>query len=59
MIHAKIHRNDQVLMHRTFDEPSLSLEQVLKYLELYVINEQLNVSGECRIRVRFNTTPVP
>jgi hypothetical protein len=53
MIEAEIHRNDKLLMQRTFDDPTFSLESVLKKLELYVLNEQLNVAGECLLRVRF------
>lgn len=53
MIEAEVHRNEEVLMRRTFVEPSLSLESVLKQLEMYVVAEQLNNSGECLLRVRF------
>ncbi len=55
MIEAEVHRNDQLLMQRTYSEPSLSLEAVLKQLEMYVVNEQLNTAGECLLRVRFNS----
>jgi hypothetical protein len=54
MIEAEVHRNEEVLMRRTYNEPSLSLESVLKQLEMYVIAEQLNNSGECLLRVRFS-----
>ncbi len=53
MIEAEVHRNEEVLMRRTFHEPSLSLESVLKQLEMYVVAEQLNNTGECLLRVRF------
>lgn len=53
MIEAEVHRNEEVLMRRTFVEPSLSLESVLKQLEMYVVAEQLNNTGECLLRVRF------
>ncbi len=57
VIEAEVHRNDEVLMLRTYTEPSLSLETVLKQLEMYVVAEQLNHSGECLLRVRFAQTP--
>ena len=53
MIEAEVHRNEEVLMRRTYHEPSLSLETVLKQLEMYVVAEQLNNAGECLLRVRF------
>ncbi|MEB3329089.1 MAG: hypothetical protein VKQ33_07645 [Candidatus Sericytochromatia bacterium] len=53
MIEAEVHRNGQLLLQRTYHEPSLSLEAVLKQLELYIVNEQLNNVGECLLRVRF------
>lgn len=55
MIEAEVHRNGQLLLQRTYHEPALSLETVLKQLELYVVNEQLNNTGECLLRVRFAT----
>ncbi len=57
MIEAEVHRNDQLLMQRTYHEPTLSLEGVLKQLEMYVVNEQLNTAGECLLRVRFCNVP--
>lgn len=54
MIEAEVHRNDQLLMQRVYHEPTLSLEGVLRQLELYVVNEQLNTVGECLLRVRFS-----
>lgn len=53
MIQAEVHRNGQLLMQRTFHEPSLTLEVVLKQLELYIVQEALNNAGECLLRVRF------
>ena len=53
MIEAEVHRNDELLMRRTFSDGTLSLEAVLRRLELYVVSEQLNASGECLLRVRF------
>lgn len=53
MIEAEVHRNDQLLMERTYYEPNTTLEAVLKNLEMYVKNEQLNQAGECMLRVRF------
>lgn len=59
MIEAEVHRNDELLMQRTYYEPSLSLEMVLKQLEMYVVAEQLNSSGECLLRVRFSNLSKP
>ncbi len=60
MIEAEVHQNDQLLLQRTFYEPTLSLEAVLKQLEMYIVNEMLNTAGECVMRVRFGTlTPPP
>ena len=53
MIEAEVHRDEIVLMQRTYQEPSLSLESVLRQLELYVVAEQLNQQSECLLRVRF------
>ncbi|MEB3198603.1 MAG: hypothetical protein VKP62_15505 [Candidatus Sericytochromatia bacterium] len=53
MIEAEVHRNGQLLLQRTYHEPALSLETVLKQLEMYIVNEQLNTAGECLLRVRF------
>lgn len=53
MIEAEVHRNEEVLMRRTYHENGLSLETVLKQLEMYVVAEQLNNEGECLLRVRF------
>lgn len=53
MIEAQVHRNDQLLMHRTYYDPNMSLEMVLKQLEMYIVNEQLHFAGECLLRVRF------
>lgn len=57
MIEAEIHRNDQLLMARTYYDNNLSLEMVMKGLEMYVVSEQLNFAGECNIRVRFGNLP--
>lgn len=54
MIEAEVQRNDEILMQRTYYEPSLSLEMVLKQLEMYIVAEQLNNSAECLLRVRFS-----
>lgn len=54
IIEAEVHRNDQVIMTRTFNDPNLSLERVLKNLEMYIVYEQLNIAGECLCRVRFS-----
>jgi hypothetical protein len=53
VIEAEVHRNDQLLMQRTYYEPSMTLDMVLKNLELYIVNEQLNTAGECLLRARF------
>jgi hypothetical protein len=34
VIEAEVHRNEEVLMRRTYHEPSLSPESVLKSLEM-------------------------
>ena len=57
MIEAEVHRNDELLMRRTFEGPALSLETVLRRLEFYVVGEQLNATGECLLRVRFGVGP--
>lgn len=54
MIEAEIHCNDKLLMQRNYHDHDLSLESVVKQLEMYVLNEQLNTAGECLIRVRFS-----
>ncbi len=54
MIEAEVHRNEEIIMKRQYHEPSLSLEVVLKQLEMYVVEEQLNNSGECLLRVRYS-----
>jgi hypothetical protein len=54
MVEAEVHRNDQLLMQRTFYDPCLSLESVMKSLEMYIVNEELNKAGECLVRVRFS-----
>ena len=53
VIEAEVHRNEEVIMRREYHEPSLSLETVLKQLEMYVVAEQMNLPGECLLRVRF------
>ncbi|MEB3238226.1 MAG: hypothetical protein VKO64_11460 [Candidatus Sericytochromatia bacterium] len=59
MIEAEVHRNDELLMRRTFADGALSLEAVLRRLEFYVVGEQLNASGECLLRVRFGDGGAP
>lgn len=54
MIECEVHRNDQLLMQRTYYEPSMSLEMALMQMEMYIVNEQLNTAGECMLRVRFS-----
>lgn len=54
MIQAEIHREGELLMTRNFQDPTLTLESVMKQLEKYVVEEQFNLEGECVIRVRFN-----
>ncbi len=53
MIEAEIRRNDELLMARTYYDPSLTLESVMQKLESYVVGEMFNVDGECTIKVRF------
>lgn len=59
MIEAEVQRNDEILMQRTYYEPSLSLEMVLKQLEMYIVAEQLNSTAECLLRVRFSNLSKP
>lgn len=54
MIQAEVHREGELLMTRTYQDPTLTLEGVMKQLEKYVVEEQFNLEGECVIRVRFN-----
>lgn len=53
MIEAEVIQNDKCIMQRTYTEPGLSLENVLKHLEMYTVAEQINYAGECILRVRF------
>ena len=53
MIEAEVYCNDQLVMTRTYSDPTLSLETVLTRLESYVVQEQFNLDGECTLRVRF------
>lgn len=54
MIEAEVFRGEELLMQRTYYEPSLSLEMAIKSLEMYIVNEQLNTGGECMVRARFS-----
>ena len=53
MIEARIYRNDALLLQRSYAEAGLTLAEAMKRLEMYVVDEMLNVEGECTIRVRF------
>ncbi|MDB5098767.1 MAG: hypothetical protein JWM80_3188 [Cyanobacteria bacterium RYN_339] len=53
MIQAEIRRDEEVLMKRTFGDPTLTLEVVMQRLEAYVVDEGLNFDGECIVRVRY------
>lgn len=53
MIDCEVHRNQELLMCRTFYDPNMSLEMALKSLEMYIINEELNKAGECLLRVKY------
>ena len=55
MIQAEIRRDDQVLMKRTYGDPALTLEMVMKRLESYIVDEGLNFDGECLVRVRYTS----
>lgn len=59
MIELEVHRNDQLLMQRTFYEPSMSLEMALKGMEMYIVQEELNKNGECLMRARFSNLSNP
>jgi hypothetical protein len=54
MIQAEVHRNGEVIVSRTYYHPTLTLEQAIKLLETYVVQEMLNEEGECTLRVRFS-----
>lgn len=55
MIVGTVKRNGETIVAaREFHDPSLSLEMVLKKLELYIVNEQLNVAGECVAYATFS-----
>jgi hypothetical protein len=58
MIEADIYLNDKLTMQRYY-EPSISLEQALKKLELYVINEQFNIDFDCVIKSRYSLIRIP
>ena len=53
MIEAEVCRSGEVIMRRRYHDPSYSLEAVLKQLELYVVAEQLNNTGECLLKFRY------
>jgi hypothetical protein len=52
IIEAEIVRNDKIIKACIYDEPDIDLETVSKRLESYIVNEQLNLAGECMIRAR-------
>lgn len=56
MIIAEIHQNDKLIFSSVYQTPHLSLESVIKNLELYVVSEQLNTVHECYIRARFDNS---
>jgi hypothetical protein len=58
MIQAQVHQKDQLIMDRTYYEPTLTLEKVMSQLEHYLVSEHINVAGECLIRVRFSNLSV-
>lgn len=53
MIEATVTREGEVIISRTYAAPNLTLEAVIKKLEAYIVDEQLNVAGECTVRVTF------
>lgn len=53
MVEAEVYRGDELLMQRTFYGNDVTLEHVMHQIESYVTGEQLNVTGECMLRVRF------
>ena len=55
MIQAEIRREDEILMTRSFCDPTLTLEIVMKRMESYIVNEGLNFEGECLVRVRYTS----
>jgi hypothetical protein len=59
LITAEVHRSEELLMRRTYHGSSLSLEMVLKQLEMYVVEEQLNDDDECHLNVFFAENSLP
>ena len=53
MIQAEVHRNGEMIVSRTYAHPTLTLEAVAKLMESYVVEEMLNVPGECTLKIRF------
>lgn len=55
MIDLEVHQNEKLIMQRTYYDSNLSLDIVIGLMEKYIINEQLNVSGECLLRARYTS----
>jgi hypothetical protein len=53
---SKTSENERLIMHRCYDSGELTVEKVLKKLENYVKEEQLNVIQEILIRIREDKT---
>lgn len=43
-----------IIMSRNFNDPNLSLQDVLSKMEKYVKEERINEAGECKINVIFS-----
>lgn len=53
MIDLKVTKNDVEIMVRTYYDPSLTLQQALSNMEMYIVNERLNEGGECKMSAKF------
>jgi len=56
-IHGLVERdNGDVIFEKVYEKEGLSLENVLRVLENYVLEEQLNLIGTMKIKVCFYNT---
>lgn len=53
---SKTSENEKLIMHQCYDSTEFSVEEVLKKLETYVKEEQLNIIQEILIRIREDHT---
>lgn len=54
MIEVDVFRNGELLYNTIYYQPTYSLEKVIKLTEMYIINEEFNILGECHIKARFS-----